>query len=974
MRYPLIESQGNFGNIDGDNATAAYRYTEALRVGDTRLYAVMCNRGLRSLHVRHSERCTRSMMTSDGRGIVMNTYLLIRASDHIVLGIGWTRMTTSVDAEGRAILTANENATLVATFAPQHVAEETSSPRTEAPLNPPSAAEGGTVPAWQAVLSGPSRLTVTVAPGVKIPLTVAGILKALADGDVSTTGPDGTRLEIPARLFITPVDGTGALECTHLVDPGTRDGVTGMWRTRIRNSSASAMGLRAVDYLRGDPTFRIPLTSAQRKIVVDQSGEKAAQLTRLELSTIGGTLDVASPWINAEWDHHCVLGRDMAVRFQMSGALYPLGHRAKLLEYTIRDFDADRTAGGAAVLRTVRVLTITEPVRDQSPDGRVRREFPFHRVEILQSTYTDLDITTTPETFTVGGTTFGTHHWLRDGNGRNISFAVRATTSTGTVDFALPLVFVIDHRPRFDSLSDAALTRKLKSFYGSTPVQLPGIAIDLVGATTRLAGDVHEVHGITIAGVEIAPGLTDGYRPRCAALSVAIPALRTLLGTGAPQLMKFAERFVSGGSDDIPLVLADRARAIEIDFTKSSDRSGGLVAPRSAANAISRSMGPVDETFRPDKLFGPEATLLGFPLRALLADLRAPPQITSALTNGASPEVTMNWNDVRLNPVNPCPGFETTAATRLDLKVRQGPTASKTECTISNFTLAFPPTRSVLRLSLESVEYHQTDGQPPDLTMTGPALAFDGDLKFIDDLKKVMDAFGAAGKFVDISPSAISVRYRLMAPPIASGAFVLSNIAFNVGIRVPFQGAPSISLGFSSRALPFQLSVLMFGGTGYAEIALSQRGIETFEAALEFGALVAINFVIARAEVHALGGVRFELQADRSVIITGYLRIGGSVDVLGLVSVSIELIIALSYRSASNALVGRATLVIVIDLTLWSDSMEIDSGEWYFAGSGPRRRLDDATAFKRWQRYRNAFIDELPGDRPAVKLAYEADA
>ena len=27
LRYPLVEGQGNFGNIDGDNA-AAYRYTE----------------------------------------------------------------------------------------------------------------------------------------------------------------------------------------------------------------------------------------------------------------------------------------------------------------------------------------------------------------------------------------------------------------------------------------------------------------------------------------------------------------------------------------------------------------------------------------------------------------------------------------------------------------------------------------------------------------------------------------------------------------------------------------------------------------------------------------------------------------------------------------------------------------------------------------------------------------------------------
>ena len=28
LRYPLVEGQGNFGNIDGDNA-AAERYTEA---------------------------------------------------------------------------------------------------------------------------------------------------------------------------------------------------------------------------------------------------------------------------------------------------------------------------------------------------------------------------------------------------------------------------------------------------------------------------------------------------------------------------------------------------------------------------------------------------------------------------------------------------------------------------------------------------------------------------------------------------------------------------------------------------------------------------------------------------------------------------------------------------------------------------------------------------------------------------------
>src|ERR1700710_94122 len=36
LRYPLVEGQGNFGNIDGDNA-AAYRYTEA-RLTKTAMY------------------------------------------------------------------------------------------------------------------------------------------------------------------------------------------------------------------------------------------------------------------------------------------------------------------------------------------------------------------------------------------------------------------------------------------------------------------------------------------------------------------------------------------------------------------------------------------------------------------------------------------------------------------------------------------------------------------------------------------------------------------------------------------------------------------------------------------------------------------------------------------------------------------------------------------------------------------------
>ena len=87
-----------------------------------------------------------------------------------------------------------------------------------------------------------------------------------------------------------------------------------------------------------------------------------------------------------------------------------------------------------------------------------------------------------------------------------------------------------------------------------------------------------------------------------------------------------------------------------------------------------------------------------------------------------------------------------------------------------------------------------------------------------------------------------------------------------------------------------------------------------------------------------LGGIRFELRpgpqpdSPKTVALVGYLRIGGSLEVLGLVTVSVELVLSLGYESTGNRLVGRATLVLELDLTIWSDKVELDSGEWVIAG------------------------------------------
>ena len=114
---------------------------------------------------------------------------------------------------------------------------------------------------------------------------------------------------------------------------------------------------------------------------------------------------------------------------------------------------------------------------------------------------------------------------------------------------------------------------------------------------------------------------------------------------------------------------------------------------------------------------------------------------------------------------------------------------------------------------------------------------------------------------------------------------------------------------------------------------LDRDGLRRLEIALEFGASLEVDFFVATGEVHAMGGIR--VVEDNGLSFAGYLRLGGMVEVLGLVSVSIELVVTLGYEETSNAMVGRATLVLEIDLLLFSDSVELNSGPWVLAGDSP---------------------------------------
>ncbi len=567
----------------------------------------------------------------------------------------------------------------------------------------------------------------------------------------------------------------------------------------------------------------------------------------------------------------------------------------------------------------------------------------------------------------------------RTPTGSLLQFPVRCAGRTGDVLFSVPMIFIADVNQdasevfdSFNSLTDSGIEELVAGEWAPHQrVPLPGTRIDLVQAPTQREGDVHEVHELVLKGIPQG----GRFRTVLSQISAELPALRELLPeTIRPVVLVFTEDFLSRGAD-APIALKP-GTAITIDFGDSPDRSGGLVAPKFNADAISPTLGPVAEAALPGAggdlstiLSG--TTLLGIPLGELVSDaipggVQGTPEIVPIMNDTMPSGVRMTWK----LPLRSSGLFLAGPGSKMELTVFRSVPETNTTCRIENFSLAIPEASPLVQLNFGSLVFMQKPGESPDISIRALDLKFFGALQLVKKLlDKLQKLIGAGGPTIKATTSGVAAEYALVVPNVSSGVFVMRNIAIHVGVDVPFTRKPvTVSLGFARRDNPFNLSVLMFGGGGYIDFTIGPAGLIGLEASMEFGAAVAVDFIVASGEVRALGGVRFEM-ADGSVSLTAFIRIGGSVEVLGLVAVSVELVVQLGYVNDDdlglNRLVGRATLVIEVDVTLFSESVELDSGEWTLAGDEePMDGLPEspplaaaAEPLRHWQSYREAFAE-----------------
>src|SRR5690606_13892631 len=147
---------------------------------------------------------------------------------------------------------------------------------------------------------------------------------------------------------------------------------------------------------------------------------------------------------------------------------------------------------------------------------------------------------------------------------------------------------------------------------------------------------------------------------------------------------------------------------------------------------------------------------------------------------------------------------------------------------------------------------------------------------------------------------------------------------------------------------------------GFFHLRPDTAGLRAVEAAFEFGATASIDLGVASGGVHIMAGIYFRLErkepgTDLAPTLTGYLRMGGHLSVLGLIKVSLEFALSFTYDGARDKAYGRATLTVQVEIAFFSTSVEITVERAFGGASGDPTFGQLFPAPTMWSEYVEAF-------------------
>lgn len=491
--------------------------------------------------------------------------------------------------------------------------------------------------------------------------------------------------------------------------------------------------------------------------------------------------------------------------------------------------------------------------------------------------------------------------------------------------------------------------------------------------------------------------------------TVTIPALKNLVGFDSSPV-KYPDAYIKNGlgsSGNRGELIFQILTPPKLDFGAGgqAEKAGGIATPSFSIVGVSRFLGPVGAgltdsasesevtgalgdavsgRFDPKKFFGDKAKILGGILLRDVIDL------VDDFTSPASAGKALTIKNEQV--------YESDGKTPAGVKTMLKWTPAVHDMMI--FIAKRDGTKSTMTVDVESINYfngkestYRVKGELTDFTLdlikgiasfilvkfskftfitekgkktvVDPKIAsidFQGPLKFVKELLDLIpmpggsnDAEGGFGgkPIIKVDFSGAKLGYALSIPDIAFGVFTLQNLSFSGVLFLPFNGDPvSLRFAFNEFSNPFLVTVSMFGGGGFFAIVLQPSGIKLIEGSLEFGGSFAMNIGVASGSVTLMAGIYFKYE-DKALTLMGYVRLTGELDVLGLISISTEFFLSLTYEEATNKVWGQASVTVKIKIVFFSTSVTLKVEREF--GHSPAPLFCDLMEEKDWLAYCEAF-------------------
>jgi hypothetical protein len=661
-----------------------------------------------------------------------------------------------------------------------------------------------------------------------------------------------------------------------------------------------------------DPRFNIVATTS-RMDPATGAAEMPAHDT--SLTSVGGTLTTSCEYVPnpslsdnpGGFRHAQVLGRDVADGSETAASLWPFGHKVWVETQGLRAVDQN----GYAVIDRVFTLQILDPLAGFDAQDM---KWPFSKVRLLTRAIPKLNSA------------------FQDPTGAVPTLSYEATDMQG--------------RPiRFD------LTLGLLEKKKPIPEQLL-FTVPLGQQTVAYAAGDPNNTTFETDNLQIALDPTS-FAPTVVTAVIRHPALQHFGTHGAGDTITVKP---SGGIDELGrfgAVTVDSAVAPESN-TFNTARYGAFAAPNLEAQTLSKTLGAAGKSL--EQLTDPlsaltgllgDTTILGlFPLANLLAsgaaqgpDLRNwlaanGPQIVNQkvgqlTTISVALAATPNQGQFSVTPpaLGPLSATLQTSRVTFSSSITMGladpqATATHAVCELSapTISLAFNNV-ALLQIILTDLRFEAGTGVKPSFSTEFKGFQFENELAFLNGVMAVLppNLFSNPPQLV-ITDTGATAECAVAVPSFGVGAFSFSNVGVDTSATIrfdmpgrpadPSQGGPlQFQFGFSSADKPFSIVVSLLTGQGYFHMDITSGGL-TIDAALAFGGAFELNLGVIEGGVALTAGIHLRKNPDLEV--GGFLHFSGGIEVLGLVGLTVDAMMSLSWQS--GAFTGTVELSFTVHL------------------------------------------------------------